>query len=131
MRIWWNGRHGRLKICCRKTCGFKSHYPHLLFKLIKPEIPLALDNRQFTHTLYGVCFYFLYTPTQINYRKSQNTLLTHLFNFYILDNSRITLFHRLSTNGLLGHSSVAFTMNIYVHLIEEQKSNAVNLIDDL
>ena len=61
--------------------------------------PLALDNRQFTHTLYGVCFYFLYTPTQINYRKSQNTLLTHLLNFYILDNSRITLFHRLSTNG--------------------------------
>ena len=36
-----------------------------------------------------------------------------------------------TVSELLGHSSVAFTMNIYVHLIEEQKSNAVNLIDDL
>lgn len=44
-------------------------------------------------------FIFLYsnTPTQINYRKSQNTLLTHLSNFYILENSRVTLFYRLNT----------------------------------
>ena len=22
---WWNGIHGRLKICCLKACGFESH----------------------------------------------------------------------------------------------------------
>ena len=24
MPLWWNGRHGRLKIYCRKACRFKS-----------------------------------------------------------------------------------------------------------
>ncbi len=29
MRVWWNiGKHGRLKICCRKACGFKPHHAH-------------------------------------------------------------------------------------------------------
>ena len=36
-----------------------------------------------------------------------------------------------TVSELLGHASVAFTMNTYVHLIEDQKSKAVNLIDDL
>ena len=36
-----------------------------------------------------------------------------------------------TVSELLGHSSVAFTLNTYVHLIEDQKKNAVNLIDDL
>lgn len=36
-----------------------------------------------------------------------------------------------TVSELLGHASVAFTLNTYVHLIEDQKSNAVNLIDDL
>ena len=51
-------------------------------------------------TLYmGCAFIFLYsnTPTQINYRKSQNTLLTHLLNFCILENSRVALSHGLNT----------------------------------
>lgn len=36
-----------------------------------------------------------------------------------------------TVSELLGHASVAFTMNIYVHLVENQKSTAVNLIDDI
>lgn len=36
-----------------------------------------------------------------------------------------------TVSELLGHASVAFTLNTYVHLIEDQKSRAVNLIDDL
>ena len=36
-----------------------------------------------------------------------------------------------TVSQLLGHASVAFTLNTYVHLIEDQKSRAVNLIDDL
>ena len=36
-----------------------------------------------------------------------------------------------TVSELLGHASVAFTMNIYVHLIDDQKSRAVNLIDDI
>ena len=36
-----------------------------------------------------------------------------------------------TVSELLGHASVAFTLNTYVHLIEDQKSKAVNLIDDL
>lgn len=36
-----------------------------------------------------------------------------------------------TVSELLGHASVAFTLNVYVHLIEDQKSKAVNLIDDL
>lgn len=36
-----------------------------------------------------------------------------------------------TVSELLGHASVAFTLNTYVHLIEDQKKNAVNLIDDL
>lgn len=36
-----------------------------------------------------------------------------------------------TVSELLGHSSVAFTMNIYVHLIDDQKSKAVSLIDNL
>ena len=51
----------------------------------------------YSSTLFISVLLFLYTPTQINCLKSQNTLLTHLLNFYILDNSRITLFHRLNT----------------------------------
>ena len=27
---WWNGRHGGLKIRCRKACGFDSHPRHHL-----------------------------------------------------------------------------------------------------
>ena len=51
----------------------------------------------YSSTLIKSVLLFLYTPTQINYLKSQNTLLTHLLNFYILENSHITLFHRLNT----------------------------------
>ena len=36
-----------------------------------------------------------------------------------------------TVSELLGHSNVAFTLNTYIHLIEDQKSDAVNLIDDL
>lgn len=36
-----------------------------------------------------------------------------------------------TVSELLGHASVAFTLNTYVHLIEDQKREAVNLIDDL
>ncbi len=36
-----------------------------------------------------------------------------------------------TVSELLGHASVAFTLNTYIHLIEDQKSDAVNLIDDL
>lgn len=32
---------------------------------------------------------------------------------------------------ILGHSSVTFTYNTYVHIIDEQKKNAVDLLDDL
>lgn len=66
MRIWWNGRHGRLKICCRKACGFKSHYPHLLFK----------------HTLYKVCFYFLLVRrTRYTLRRTTVTKISkHTFD---------------------------------------------------
>lgn len=36
-----------------------------------------------------------------------------------------------TVSELLGHADVAFTLNTYVHLIEDQKKNAVNLIDDM
>lgn len=36
-----------------------------------------------------------------------------------------------TVSELLGHASVAFTLNTYVHLIEDQKKDAVNLIDDI
>lgn len=36
-----------------------------------------------------------------------------------------------TVSELLGHASVAFTLNTYVHLIEDQKKNAVSLLDDL
>lgn len=32
---------------------------------------------------------------------------------------------------ILGHASVAFTYNVYVHVIEEQKAQAINLLDDI
>ena len=32
---------------------------------------------------------------------------------------------------ILGHSSVTFTYNTYVHIIDEQKKNAVDLLDDM
>ena len=28
MRVWWNGRHGRFRFCCREAWGFKSLYAH-------------------------------------------------------------------------------------------------------
>lgn len=34
-------------------------------------------------------------------------------------------------SDLLGHASVAFTYNTYVHIIDEQKKNAVDLLNDI
>ena len=32
---------------------------------------------------------------------------------------------------ILGHSSITFTYNTYIHIIDEQKKNAVDLLDDI
>jgi len=36
-----------------------------------------------------------------------------------------------AVSEILGHTSVSFTYNTYVHLIEEQKSAAVAKLDDM
>ena len=32
---------------------------------------------------------------------------------------------------ILGHKDVSFTYNVYVHILEEQKIQAMNLLDDI
>lgn len=34
MAEWWNGIHGRLKICCLRACGFESHLGYQMKHLL-------------------------------------------------------------------------------------------------
>ena len=34
-------------------------------------------------------------------------------------------------SDILGHKDVSFTYNIYVHILEEQKTQAMSLLDDI
>ena len=36
-----------------------------------------------------------------------------------------------TVSELLGHKDVAFTYNTYIHLIEQQKSKAIHLLDNI
>jgi integrase len=72
----------------------------------------------------------------IHYLNKNNIWTETPFGVHVLRHSYASMLFRKgvdvkTVSELLGHSSVTFTYNIYIHLIQEQKQQAVSLLDDI